>query len=303
MANIILSEQSRRNRDFEYLVDGQFEIVPGGRDALFAAMGEYAVGLAQVIDNYYLPNIRNGIIRTPRDFDVNSEKTPLIPVMEDDTILRVHPDEQDLILPTIQQCESNGFIESDFEWLSNMRNYPIDDYTVGFVNTSLGRVIAYDDAGLVCTNTVPEEGRVSYTRPLTAMRKDQSASLAKRKIKTMSTLLHETKHVIQNMTWNPNERPEPEMSVKKEIEAYDVSLVTKMAMANLVFPDEKDAISGYEMEHAIDFFAQEYEDWCDNNKADCSVKGFIEWFHNVRAWDQSEAQNKKEIWSALSNAD
>ena len=108
MSNFTPLEQHARNAEFERIAKC-FNDVPLGKRKLLKKIGDISCGLGNIINEYYLPNIRNGEITVPDDINLmDTEKIALIPVFTGERDFVMAPN---CFTPTRRQLKNNGIDE------------------------------------------------------------------------------------------------------------------------------------------------------------------------------------------------
>jgi hypothetical protein len=238
MAEYISSERAERTKAFEFLLSGQFADITDGREAIVQRMGETGAGLSEVLENFFLPNVKEGLITTPRGYDDDSEKTPLLPVLLSDMNLRVKPRSL-LLSPTPSQLAAAGLPNRSFQddafyqevttrfnsslshatrWLG----HPFGDYGTTY----------HTRACLMASNS--RYYTVIHTRPMTCinmwkLRRSDNPNQA------TDTVFHEARHVWRSLHY-PTEWEllgQSEDATLEEIEAIITGWSSAAAFASL----------------------------------------------------------------------
>ncbi|MDR1196805.1 MAG: hypothetical protein LBL08_00825 [Candidatus Nomurabacteria bacterium] len=290
MTNIISSKQRERSQAFENLTQKQFELIPGGRDALLKEIGDEAVGLAQVIDNYFLPNVRadgyKDFIEAPKDFDVESEKTPLVPILPYDLSLHIGPSSSDLIYPTPKQLQVAGLDETDEGQFSTRFKKKIDKTL-----SKNSEFASYKTDSSFVERAILRNGeKRTYCRPMAFVRSE------KNRIDNIAAFLHESKHVEQFMNWQARLMDDIR-SIEYELPAYRIDLKATRAVWKLLGIEEDVYKCGI-IEEAVDRFTK----YCDENQRKYCAEEFVDWFRDVYDCQGYEQYNKDKVWKYMTNA-
>lgn len=290
MANIIASEQRKRSQAFDYLVDKQFDVFPGGRETFCREVGEAAIKLMPVIDNYFLPNVKNGEVIVPDDYNVDSEKTALLPIIDGDLYLNMDEDQFRMLIPTNQQCRNmevtsqNTEMYSEYEMreFSRYHNEAIRQLSSGIVDSRIN--------GAVTCARIQEDNLV-FTRPVTMVKHGSRYTSGVDKIMALDSLMHESEHVRQTLEFKRDEITKPNIVVERELEAYHISYLVGQKACRLLGFDE--SICDYSPSFTIEELNNEFSDWCKENQLKQSVDKYIGWFHNEKQWYPELNEYKK----------
>jgi hypothetical protein len=229
MANFTPVEQHERNNEFERIVTS-FDIVPMKRKQVFKRVGNVATGLHQVINDYYLPNVKDGHITTSKEIDLaGSDKTALIPVFPGEKVFTFGLDS---LIPTKTQLEkenlgSHGKLDELLYYLMSRggeHKLPQD-------------LLAGEDArafsgALQFSESMPE-WPIIPSRQILAMKSGVLSAKDPFNSSLIQLLTHESTHILQGREMS---RAETERfgQVPKELEAFYVQAKLRETVHDLL---------------------------------------------------------------------